>query len=178
MFTPSLENGWMLSEARGSPSGLGVQQGALQNRRVEHHCFCPWGGWSYNRPVVSPQALPEGVAACEWLWELLRDQSQWLREGCGSCVCERSECPDVSRCPDSSAIWALVLFRATQQPSVESLVNKHRPGWDILLTMNKCRIPSLGLYRSLFSQLHWRFFQKPLLLQTSGVKEYGPATYP
>lgn len=94
------------------------------------------------------------------------------------CVCERSECPDVSRCPDSSAIWALVLFRATQQPSVESLVNKRRPGWDILLTLNTCRIPSLGLYRSLFSQLHPTIFSEAITSPDIGGERGRPCPLP
>ena len=73
-------------------------------------------------------SLREGVAACEWFWEVLRGQSQWLWECYGSCVCKKSECPDRSRGPGSLATWALVFLRAMQYPFVESVVNKRRPG--------------------------------------------------
>lgn len=57
MFTASPESGWLVSERGGSPSGLGVGQGALPNCWVERHCLCPRGTCSYNWPIVSPQAL-------------------------------------------------------------------------------------------------------------------------
>lgn len=165
MFTWSWERpGCEWANTWGSPSDLPVRQGALQKTAEWRDApSAPEGIQATTGLLCSFRqwiALLEGVADCEWLLESLRDQSQWLSESCSSCVCEKNECPDASLSPGSSATWAMILFRF-----VEIIVNKHRLGWDILLTLNKSRFFPLAskLHRLKSNQLsrHWSEKVKP-----------------
>lgn len=109
----------------------------------------PWGNSSYNRPIV-------GVADSEWLWEPLRDCHNGSRKTVAA-ACVRKM---------NARIQAVALAPGPPGPGfiqshtlsfVESIVNKHGLGWDILFTANKSKTPSLGLSRSLFSKPHQTF---------------------